>query len=121
MSHLSKKHLQCKYNYYSNMQHTRTQTSHNVVSDGTVLQGTAGRDMCSDKTTCCSVKSDMCVQVGLWEGTCYMQLSPGSWGYPGGMQMSQVLSFEILHARSSDVINVVCHAVLPKAQTLTAT
>ncbi len=39
----------------------------------------------------CAVRLYMCMQVGPWEGMCYMQLSPGGWGYPGGMQMSQVL------------------------------
>jgi len=58
----------------------------------------------------------MCMQVGLWEETCYMQLSPGGLGYPGGMQMSQVLSRDMTHAKPADMSNAVCHAVLPSAQ-----
>ena len=50
----------------------------------------------------------MCIQVELWEGMCYMQLSPGGLGYPGGMQTSQVLSCVMTHAKSADVSNAVC-------------
>ena len=41
----------------------------------------------------------MCVQVGLWEGMCYMRLSHGGLGYPGGIPMSQVLPCDVTHAK----------------------
>ncbi len=40
----------------------------------------------------------MCMQVGRWEGMCYMQLSPGVLEYRGGTQMSQVpIEFNVIY------------------------
>ncbi len=39
------------------------------------------------------------MQVGLWEGMCYMRLSPGGLGYPGGIPTSQVLPCDMTRAK----------------------
>ena len=40
---------------------------------------------------------------------------PGGWGYPGGTQMSQVLSCDMTHAKTADVSIAVCHPLVPSA------
>ena len=56
-------------------------------------------DVWFDKHACCAKQAYMCMRVGLWEGMCYMQLSPGGLGYPGEIPMSQVLPCDMTHAK----------------------
>ncbi len=80
------------------MQQTATQSSDDR-SEKTIVCHVVVPDVWFDKHACCAKQAYMCMRVGLWEGMCYMQLSPGGLGYPGEIPTSQVLPCDMTHAK----------------------
>ena len=84
------------------LQQTCNRLPHKVVtirSEKTIVCYVVLPDVWFDKHACCAKQAYMCMRVGLWEGMCYMQLSPGGLGYPGEIPMSQVLPCDMTHAK----------------------